>query len=445
MARSTDLTIRHATRNTLAALVAGLLLAPVAIAQSDAQPNAPKPAQSASPASKPATDKPKEPAKQPERDPEPPTEMPTPPLDEVGDPGVPFETPADTDKHAPDAADAKQPAPDAPGAAAGAPSGRDRRGQSEALRGPGVGNADVPRLTRRDFSGRIRRLDIFPGEAALDYLKVDHRTQVRINAIVNERSAILDRIVRENIELALRVLDARQRGDNAMIPVLGREFRDVASELTSRGSTAQEVMSILPVDQRRDYEQMLDSYWSELRDQMLTEARQRGDSTTFRQIIDREVDRIWAGEVKRSYERQIGQRAIDFEQIVNGLGLDETALGKCREEIETVYAKRPKNSETGVPRLGPDERRDLYARIFKVLSPESQRRLAKEVLALPPIREKSIEELAKSLPAEPAKTPAPKPAAKPNEKTDDKPAEKPVQKPVAPPDEMNAKPMQPAG
>jgi hypothetical protein len=353
-------------------------------------------------------DAPKPDDKRPESDPQPPADMPTPPLEEVGDPGVP--------------APSAEPAPSqAPATQATPPTDR-----PPVLSGPAVGDAAIPRLTRRDFAGRIRRLDIFPGEAALDFLKLDHRTKVRVNAIVAERTALLDRIVRENIELVVKINDARQRGDNNSLPTLGRQFRDAASELTSRGSTAEEVLSILPPELREEYRRMLDSYWTELRDQMVTEAKQKGETTTFRQIIDREVDRIWTGEIRRSYERQVGQRIVNYDEALANLALEEATLGKCKDEVQLIVAKRST--------LGPDERRDVFSRVYKLLDLERQAKFTAYVLALPPIRERTIEELAASLPppakdsgksAKPDGKPEPKPAPKPDAKPDAKPDGKP--------------------
>jgi|GEM_PF-1684062 len=342
-----------------------------------------------------------EPEKKPDAEPQPPTEMPVPPIDQVGEPGEPAPSDATPEEAKP--SDGVLPAPTTPPVKENPPVADPAR---PTMGGPSVGDAATPRLTRRDFSGRIRRLDIFPGEAALEYLKLDRRTEVRVKAILGERIAIMDRLVRDHVELVVKINDARQRGDNATLPTLGRQFRDLATELTSRGSAAEEIISVLNDEQRDAYFQMLNSYWLELREQMIAEAKQRGEETTFRRIIDREVDRIWAGEVKRSYERQVGQRDVDFVAIVGELGLDDATLAKCREEIDSTLAKRPKDKQ----KLGPDERRDVFSRIYKTLDLAAQAKFTAAVLDLPPVREKTIEELAASLPPPEAKKDA-KPAA----------------------------------
>ncbi len=390
--------MKHSVRThwrVFTATTAIAILVPTALAQQDAP----------APKSPPATDK--QPAPQPEPDPQPPTDMPVPPLDAVGDPGVP--APAVDAAPTPPQKEPSASQPASPGV----------------LSGPPVGDAATPRLTRRDFAGRIRRLDIFPGEAALDFLKLDHRTQVRVNAIVAERTALLDRIVRDNIDLVVKINNARQKGDNNSLPTLGRQFREAAIELTSRGSTAEEVLSILPPETRTDYRQMLDSYWGELREQMLTEAKQRGETTTFRQIIDREVDRIWTGEIRRSYERQVGQRVVNYDDALAQLALDDETLNKCKEEIQTVVAKRPT--------LGPDERRDLFSRVYKLLDLDRQAKFTAFVLALPAVKERSIQELAASLPP-PAKDPPKAAKAAPPPKAEAKAAE--PQTPEAKPGSM---------
>ena len=374
------------------------IFAPASLAQPEMAPSAPSPAPK-EPAKEPKKEPPKQDDKSPDADPQPPADMPTPPLEDVGDPGVAAP--------APEPAPVQTAAPDVTSTPADRPA---------VLTGPPVGDAATPRLTRRDFAGRIRRLDIFPGEAALDFLKLDHRTKVRVNAIVAERTAILDRIVRDNIELVVKINNARQKGDNNSLPTLGRQFRDAASELTSRGSTAEEVLTILPPELRDEYRRMLDSYWTELREQMITEAKQRGETTTFRQIIDREVDRIWTGEIRRSYERQVGQRIVNYDEVLAQLALDDETLAKCKDEIQTIVAKRPT--------LGPDERRDVFSRVYNLLDTDGQAKFTSYVLALAPVKDRTIQELAASLPPPaPAKDAAKttKPASKPAEMTEPKP------------------------
>src|SRR5436853_2085458 len=100
-----------------------------------------------------------------------------------------------------------------------APSKPDPLGGPRVNGGERVGPAT---LVQRDFSGKIKRLEVPPEEAALERLNLDQPTREKIQSVLAARAQVLDKIVVDNIDLVVRFANARQAGDKPeQIKLLG--------------------------------------------------------------------------------------------------------------------------------------------------------------------------------------------------------------------------------
>lgn len=243
------------------------------------------------------------------------------------------------------------------------------------LSGPKVRETAGERsLIRRDFQGRVRRLEIPAEEAAVELLRLDEPTKAKAQKILDERTAILDKAVRENIDLLLRLQNADRRTRLEFI----REFGESLKELRARGTLREEIRAILPKDQAARYDELIDGYW-EVVVADATQAAQRENGArpapARAEVLAREVLAALGSEIRRSFERQIGQRARELEELLGKLGLSEEKDAKIRG-ILAEYAERTGGKPT------PQQKRDLVLRIYRELDRDQQRIAARELLGL---------------------------------------------------------------
>lgn len=247
--------------------------------------------------------------------------------------------------------------------------------QQDVLSGPKVRETAGERsLIRRDFQGRVRRLEIPPEEAAIELLRLDEPTKAKTQKILEERSAILDKAVRDNIDLLLRLQSADRRVRLDLI----REFGESLKELRTRGTLREEVRGVLPKGQATRYDELIDGYWDVVVSDAV-QAAQRENSTRpapgRAEVLAREVLTSLGNEIRRSFERQIGQRAREFEELLGKLGLSPEKDSKIRGMLAD-HVERTGGKPT------PQQRRDLVLRIYGELDREQKRIAARELLGL---------------------------------------------------------------
>ncbi len=247
--------------------------------------------------------------------------------------------------------------------------------QQDVLSGPKVRETAGERsLIRRDFQGRVRRLEIPPEEAAIELLRLDEPTKAKTQKILDERSAILDKAVRDNIDLLLRLQSADRRVRLDLI----REFGESLKELRSWGTLREEVRGVLPKEQATRYNELIDGYWDVVVSDAV-QAAQRENSTRpapgRAEVLAREVLTSLGNEIRRSFERQIGQRAREFEELLGKLGLSPEKESKIRGMLAD-HVERTGGKPT------PQQRRDLVLRIYGELDREQKRIAAQELLGL---------------------------------------------------------------
>lgn len=247
--------------------------------------------------------------------------------------------------------------------------------QQDVLSGPKVRETAGERsLIRRDFQGRVRRLEIPPEEAAIELLRLDEPTKAKTQKILDECSAILDKAVRDNIDLLLRLQSADRRVRLDLI----REFGESLKELRSWGTLREEVRGVLPKEQATRYNELIDGYWDVVVSDAV-QAAQRENSTRpapgRAEVLAREVLTSLGNEIRRSFERQIGQRAREFEELLGKLGLSPEKESKIRGMLAD-HVERTGGKPT------PQQRRDLVLRIYGELDREQKRIAAQELLGL---------------------------------------------------------------
>ena len=251
----------------------------------------------------------------------------------------------------------------------------------DALRGPSV--AERPKdstLIERDFSGRIKRIEIDPALAALEKLKLTPEQRAAADKIVNERNTILDGIVLDNVRLIVELAGARQSGDAAGVRKYVGEAMDKLRPLTSRGQLIDELERVLPSAAFAELRRMVNEYRAASIDDRMNAAD--GSPKQGRaQAGAAEFLENFGQEIKRSYERVLGARSKDFDALLKTLSLTPEQDAKVRQIVIDLVQKtsgKPTARQTSKAFMDVYKLLDAEQRKVLIERVAEQRRLANE-------------------------------------------------------------------
>lgn len=131
------------------------------------------------------------------------------------------------------------------------------------LAGPSVDAAATPTLVKRDFEGKLERIEMRPEFAAIELIPLKPEERGRVDEVLARRAADVQRVTMDNHELFLKLQGARQGGDRREMMTLMRDFRDVAEPLL-KPSLFNQIRDVLPADQRAEYARLVDEYLAAL-------------------------------------------------------------------------------------------------------------------------------------------------------------------------------------
>lgn len=236
------------------------------------------------------------------------------------------------------------------------------------LAGPSVKvEARATTLVVRAYDGTVTILDVPPAEAAIELLDLEADRAEAIDRILAQRAAIIDEVVIENIELLVELQSTR--GNQQRRREIYRELTEKLAPLDARGSLEDEISSVLNDEQRDTYRRLIREYDTALEDQARAQAAEQGERFRARQYQIRHQVVAVGRELARSYDRQIGARQQDFERLLAELALDETTENEVRRLV-TEFGQRTALHPTR------EDRAQLVAEIFSVLTPEQRREAA---------------------------------------------------------------------
>lgn len=127
------------------------------------------------------------------------------------------------------------------------------------LSGPAVESVTTLTLVKRDFEGKLERIEARPEAAAAELLTLTPEQRAMVNEVLERRSADVVKLTEENYELFLKLQGARQGGDRQELMTLMRDFRVVAEPLL-KPSLFNQVRDVLPPEQRAEYARLVDEY-----------------------------------------------------------------------------------------------------------------------------------------------------------------------------------------
>ncbi len=244
-----------------------------------------------------------------------------------------------------------------------------------ALGGPQVQAEVRPSLIERGFDGRIRVLEISPERAALALLAMDEATRTQVEAILDARSAIFDRVLVENLDLLVQFESARASGSVSRQLSLVRRFVRELEPLRQRGSLRDEIASVLPADLRDRFGALIDEYEGALREQARRDAVARGER--FRPLVyrvRRNLERL-GQDIAASYERAVASRVAELESFLARAGLSPSSEREVRR-ILTEFGQRTLLRPTAA------DKRRLVRDLWEAVPAEERSRLLRALMSV---------------------------------------------------------------
>jgi hypothetical protein len=220
----------------------------------------------------------------------------------------------------------------------------------------------------------VQRLESHPAETAVELLALDDETKAKVKAVIDDRTATLDRLVRENLELLLKFQNTPdRRGRLALL----REAGALVKELDAKGTLEDRVKALLPKEHAARFDELIAGYWDTIVADAQQEAKKNEDTKDPKvpgrgEILIREKLQAFGGEIRRSYERQIAAKTKQLEEFLGKLGLDPEKETKIRN-LFTDFVQKTGGKPT------PQQRRELGVNVFRELDREQQRLVLNEL------------------------------------------------------------------
>ena len=303
-------------------------------------------------------------------------------------------------------------------ALAGLACAQDATNDEDVLGGPSVTSGetgDAPTIVRRSFDGTLERPEGMPEVAALEALTLDEASRKAVDDALAERHAMIDGILAENLDLFSRVIQAFQarggvgrgqidREGRREMMELFREVRPVVMPVVERGSLREEIALALDGDAKTHFEHMLDEFDEAVRadrgggmgmdgprERPQRERGERGERGPQGERPERGPRegrgegrggemRAVLGVVREfgsSYERVIGQRVEDYNQMLDSLDVSSETRAKIEAAFQGSLSEDYDSDE--------ERQRARSARMQEVLrslEPEERRRVIEQLRAV---------------------------------------------------------------
>jgi Spy/CpxP family protein refolding chaperone len=277
------------------------------------------------------------------------------------------------------------------------------------LAGPAVESVTTLTLVKRDFEGKLERIEARPEAAAAELLTLTPDQRAMVNEVLERRSADVVKLTEENYELFLKLQGARQGGDRKEMTTLMRDFRGVAEPLL-KPSLFHQVRDVLPPEQRAEFARLVDEYLEALAaepDPMgmgmqrgqrrgSTDAKRNGDaspdpmSDADTRMGDGPKEGARSGAASGAPSGALARRRVEMNLLIRemarGFGemveerrehTDELlkAIGATEEQEARIRAIIRENGETAALKPSEEQKSERFRKIMNELRPEQRRAL----------------------------------------------------------------------
>lgn len=248
----------------------------------------------------------------------------------------------------------------------------DSRDDDAPLAGPPVERRQVaPSIVERTFEGSLKRPEVRPEEAAVRKLDLSPDELARVEDVLAERSAMLDTVVRGNIELLVRMNSARIAGDQPAVNESTRMLREALRPLAASGRLSERLTAAMTPEHAEQFRWMVRDYLRALAREG-SRSRPSGDpmdsqDEPSRGAVARVMVELLVQEVRRSYDRIAAEAQERLDALVERLELtpeQQSAVGELARE----FGEKTKLNPT------PAQRAELFSRVVALLTPAQRAR-----------------------------------------------------------------------
>lgn len=214
------------------------------------------------------------------------------------------------------------------------------------LSGPKVPDrTGKPTLVERGSDGKVARLEEWPALVAVRKLKLDDKSKAAVAKLEAEQAAAMDKFLGGNLLAVAAVANAFQSGDVKEGLAGIRKLKQDHPALEQRELLSQKIGALLPKEQEKELQLMVQEYWNALIQEETDAANAKGEKVSMGKVAGAEALRLLGKDFKASYERVIGQRVKDFDALIKSLGLNAEQEGRVRKITDDAFAKAKGNPE----------------------------------------------------------------------------------------------------
>lgn len=251
---------------------------------------------------------------------------------------------------------------------------QDRSPPEAPLAGPQVGvhvqtGKSSLTLVRREFDGRLMRIESEPVAAAIAIMELSPADRQRADKVLLDRAVAIDRLLQDNMRLVLELQNAFQPGDDGDGQRALASLYEQAKPIFLKGQLVDLVAAQLPADQARELKRIVDDYRQAGIQDRMTRGEQKDrfgaflaeNFTNFQKELEASGKRVFEGGDK------------DFAELSKKLDLTTEQEAKIQNMYLDMVAK-----SKGKPSKNDGLKVILQA--MQLLSPEQKQKL-REIIA----------------------------------------------------------------
>ncbi len=228
-------------------------------------------------------------------------------------------------------------------------------------------------LVRRDFNGKLERLESSPEEAALRTMTLTEDEKKNTQLVLNERAAIFDKAISGNIPMLLKLQGFRDADKKDKLAVL-QEWGQALAPLKAHGKLADELAAGLSQEHGAQLKSMVKEYWDAVIEEGMKADETMGERPKKAQVIAREYLLGLGAEIKRSYDRIIAGRVGQLDEALKKV--DATP-----EQSDKIKAMSLEYFQKTLGKPTAEQKRDFVLKVLGVLDAKQKAALLKEFFA----------------------------------------------------------------
>ncbi len=243
--------------------------------------------------------------------------------------------------------------------------------EKDLLKGPAAAEAPASKaartLVKRDYEGKLERLDIRPEPAAIAMLDLDAPTRRAADDITRHRAAQIAAALKAHRALLLEIQGANQAGDRAGAMPKIREFREKAPDLFEP-PLVDRYVAVLPPDQVAEFKRLVNEYNQAF---IADQVAERPQGAARQAPPEMQARRLEAMQTIRELAQTLGATVQERRERLDAALLAVDASPEVGEKIRAIIRKAAESTTDGD--LTPELRRQTNQQIMELLTPEQRR------------------------------------------------------------------------